>query len=315
MPVNATLSPSLRLLQNLTRQESVSPVGQQNVPAAAPEQAPAESTEATSPSTAEFQQITDEFEQAANLLQNFAAKFGADAGADTGESSVGAVGQAAPSVPDLGAAPLQSNKDASGSTPVLQQSSDTNCGATVATMLADGAGKGGTAESDTNALNDRFASAEGTTSLQLSNMLAHEGLGVKQAYGSVQQQQIDEALSKGQKIAAQVDSNRILPGATNATEAGKSHWVVVDGKDAQGNYSVKDPGTGKSYSVGIDQLTESVRAGWDKHNAGGVLIVEDVKGAQAEAQLAQEGADHASALGNGPGVGSDARATYGRESS
>jgi ABC-type bacteriocin/lantibiotic exporter with double-glycine peptidase domain len=223
--------------------------------------------------------------------------------------------KSAPAVPDLGGAPVQNTQDWVGSTPVKQQSTDTNCGATVANMLADAAGKGGTEEANPDALNARFASAAGTTSLQLSNMLAHEGLGVKQAYGSVQQQWVDEALGKGQKIAAQVDSNRILPGSTNATPAGKSHWVVVDGKDDQGNYSVKDPGTGKSYSVSLDQLTEAVRAGWDKHNAGGVLVVEDVKGQESEAQLAQEGANHASALGNGPGVGSNAYATYGRESS
>jgi hypothetical protein len=146
-------------------------------------------------------------------------------------------------------------------------------------------------------------------------MLAHEGFAVKQAYGSVQQPQIDDALGKGQKIAAQVDSNKILPGTSNADPSGKSHWVVVDGKNKDGTYSVKDPGTGKSYSVSLEKLASAVSAGWDKHNAGGVLVAEDTKGQVAEAQAAQEGADHASALGNSPGGGSNARESYGRESS
>ncbi len=312
MSVSATLSSSLWRLLNLNRQDSVSPVGRQNAPAAAPEQTLAQSP-ASSSATPAVDLFSDEFQQASNLLQNWATKFGSEPALPPVE----AVRQAAPpSIPDLGGTQPQS-KDWSTITPVLHQTTDTNCGAAVATMLADAAGAPKTAPDSQRMaeLQSKFTDEKGTTPLQLSNMLAHEGLGVKQAYGSVDQQRLDEALGKGQKIAAQVDSNRILPGATNADPAGRSHWVVVDGKDDKGNYTVKDPGTGKSYSVGLSDLTEAVRSGWDKHNAGGVLIVENSKGQASEAQLAEEGSYHASALGNGPGVGSDARASFGRESS
>jgi hypothetical protein len=111
-----------------------------------------------------------------------------------------------------------------------------------------------------------------------------------------------------------VDSNKILPGEAKQ-EPGKAHWVVVDGKDAQGNYSVKDPGTGTGYSVGVNQLNDAVNSNWTTNNGGGMLVVEKAQEGVNESALAEKSGESSVLLGTTPGIGSNARGTFGRESS
>jgi len=259
------------------RQDSTAPVGPQGTPAAAP---------ASPPPSAPPASFTDGFEQASSRQQEWAAKFSAGA--------------------------LQ----ASGSAPVLRQTSDDNCGATAALMAAGSRGKtAGVSDAQrVQELESAFTDGKGTTPQQLAKMLGHEGMAVNQAAFKFDQYTVDETLKKGGKLLAMVDSNQITPGA-DPQKAGGAHWVVIDGKDDQGNYTVKDPATGSSYGVDFNHLSSAVDNGWWKHNGGGMLLVEDAKGATSGAALAQENASKTVPLADTKGGGSNAEKSFGRESS
>ncbi|WP_375771389.1 cysteine peptidase family C39 domain-containing protein [Archangium gephyra] len=205
----------------------------------------------------------------------------------------------------------------SSATPVLQQTEDANCGAAAVAMLTKAKG-GKEAVSDAQLMDElgsRFATKEGTTPTQLANMLAHEGMAVKKGATGLDKGALDGALKNGGKAVAMVDSKDITArGETQ--EPGKAHWVVIDGMDEKGRYMVKDPGTASSYFVKPEELNKAIDAGRNKHQSGGMLIVENEQAAapETESVRAQESARNAEALGNTPGGGSNWR-NFGRESS
>jgi hypothetical protein len=274
--------PSSILRAFQSRQESSTPVGPQSAPGAAPAQAPV-----SSPASAPRAFSTDGFEQASTQQQEWAAKFAAGAG-----------------LPPL------------GSSGVVQQTQDNNCGAAATIMAAGSKGRsaGVSDEQRMAQLESTFTEGKGTTPEQLSKMLAHEGVSVKQAAFKFDQHTLDQALSKGGKLLVMVDSNQIAPGADKQAD-GRPHWVVVDGKDAQGNYSVKDPGTGSSYGVDFNQLNSAVDNGWWKHQGGGTLIVENAPVGMSEAALADANSKQIVPLAATEGGGSKAEKSFGRESS
>ncbi|WP_224372763.1 C39 family peptidase [Hyalangium versicolor] len=200
---------------------------------------------------------------------------------------------------------------------VIKQTNDKDCGATTAAMLSETTGKPstGSSEETIKELDQRFATADGTTPRQLTDMLAHEGMTVTKGSSIVDPYTLNEALDQGKKVVAMVDSNKILPpGQTAGEGTGQAHWVILDGKDAQGNFSVKDPGTGTKYSVSLDKLTDAVNSGWGAHNSGGMMVVEKAQEGANEGTVAEANAQLGLMLGNNPGGGSNAKNSYGRES-
>jgi hypothetical protein len=196
---------------------------------------------------------------------------------------------------------------------VIKQTSDDNCGPAAALMAA-GVKAGGSAEQKMAELEAKFTDGKGTSAQQMSQMLAHEGVAVNQGHYKYDQHTVDQTLSKGGKMLALVDSNQINPGA-NQQEAGSAHWVLVDGKDSQGNYKVKDPATGTAYDIDFSKLSNAVDQNWIQNQAGGMLLVEDA-GAGAGAGLAARNAAMVTTTPPGDGGGSKGeKSTGGRESS
>jgi hypothetical protein len=194
---------------------------------------------------------------------------------------------------------------------VIKQTSDDNCGAAAALMAA-GVKAGGSAGQKMAELESKFTDGKGTSAQQMSQMLAHEGVAVNQSHYNYDQATVDQSLSKGDKMLALVDSNAINPGA-NKQEAGGSHWVLIDGKDSQGNYNVKDPATGTAYDIDFSKLSNAVDQNWLQHNTGGMLLV---GGQGSAAGLAQENLNRTQGTPKGPGGGSKGdKAEAGRDPS
>lgn len=258
------------------QKETSTPVGQQQpVPAAGIPQAPVSASE-------QLARLTDGFEQASTRLQDW-AKYSA-AGAQAPQGTPG----------------------------VVQQTTDSNCGPAVAVMLA---GSKGTGDAQRMAeLESKFTDGGGTNAQQLAKMLAHEGVSVKQAGFKYDQFTLDDTLAKGGKIAAMVDSSRITSRG-DTQETGSPHWVMIDGKDDQGRYLVKDPSNGSSYPVEFNDLFSSVDSAWFKHQGGGMLLIDGASNGKSEAALSQENAQKVVPLADTDGGGSNARRTFGRESS
>lgn len=199
--------------------------------------------------------------------------------------------------------------------PVLQQTSETDCGAAAAAMLlrAKGGKEGVSDEQLVKDLGSVYSTREGTTPKQLSKMLAHEGIKVKQGTSQLDKGALDGTLSTGGKAVAMVDSNKIVPGG-EAKPAGKAHWVVIDGMDDKGQYMVKDPSNASSYFVKADTLANAVSSTRQTNQAGGMLLVENVRTPAPAGALVAEATKKAEALGDKPGTGSNTR-RFGRESS
>ncbi|MFY0564841.1 cysteine peptidase family C39 domain-containing protein [Archangium lansingense] len=284
---------------------------------------PTPSPAASTPSPA-IPGSADVFEQVSKAQQQWEAKF-----ADVVQAIVPELEELAPletkSLKDLAnsvnetrnvVADDQLEKGKWGSsTPVLQQTEDANCGAATVAMLTKAKG-GKEAVSDAqlmDELDSRFATKEGTTPKQLSDMLAHEGMAVKRGDSKLDKGALDGALKNGGKAVAMVDSNEISTKG-NAKEAGKAHWVVIDGMDDKGRYMVKDPGNGSSYFVKPEELNKAMDSGRSQHQAGGMLIVENAQDTAPESVLAQESGKNVEALGTTPGGGSKS-SRFGRESS
>ena len=207
-------------------------------------------------------------------------------------------------------------------TPVLKQTQPTNCGPASVAMLASSKGEKALAgkekgpagkEKDLTGAQKYMDKLEakytdgksGTTSEQMGQMLSDAKLKVTLGAGHLDQAALDKALQKGQKAVAMVDSNLIRPGGGRG--AGASHWVVIDGKDKQGEYLVKNPATGSSYYLGAQQLSNAMSTSKDRYDGGGMLVVE-------AAGHAKEGgtSKYTGELGSGPGIGSPG-AGFGRE--
>ncbi|WP_426756210.1 hypothetical protein [Myxococcus sp. Y35] len=198
---------------------------------------------------------------------------------------------------------------------VVKQTKDANCGAAVATMLSGTTGKdAASAAQKMDALESLFTDGGGTTPEELAKMLAHEGMEVKKGTSNFDMPSVDEALGRGQQVAVQLDTNRLATGVDTKI-AGGSHWVVVDGKDDQGNYLVKDPNTGSRYAVSGQQIADAVGSAWELHQGGGMLVVGTPGSAMDESTLVEKSALHTGVLGDTDGGGSRARGSFGRESS
>ncbi|AEI63546.1 papain-like cysteine protease family protein [Corallococcus macrosporus] len=221
-----------------------------------------------------------------------------------------------PAVPDIVARYFtDSFEPAAGASDVVKQTKDANCGAAVATMLSPTAGKDGAAAArKMDALESRFTDGGGTTPEELAKMLAHEGLEVKKGTSNFDMPSVNEALSRGQQVVVQVDTNRLATGVDSKV-AGGSHWVVVDGMDDKGNYQVKDTNTGSRYSVSGQQIADSVGSAWELHQGGGMLVVGAPQSAMDEGTLVEKANLHTDVLGDTDGGGSRARGSFGRESS
>lgn len=198
--------------------------------------------------------------------------------------------------------------------PVLQQTGDSDCGETVATMLK-GAKEG--KDSVTGAkgqqvaedLKKRFASEEGTRPAELGDMLASEGIEVKKASTRLDQNALEEALRNGDKAVVMLDS-KISGDATKVS--GDSHWVLVDGMDAQGRYLVKDSSNGSSAYVQPEELADAIDTQQGSRQSGGVLFVGNSNASEQE--LFERNRNQSESLGDDPGKGSKWRGNV-RESS
>ncbi|RKG68153.1 hypothetical protein D7V88_40795 [Corallococcus terminator] len=267
----------------------------------------------TAPTAVQTEQATDAFaaQEAIQMLQGWASRFASGAGSAP-ESDALRVGQAgAPQepAPEIG----DWEEDAS----VVQQTKDKNCGAAVAVMLGNEKGTGkAQGASDTekmDALDSRFTDGDGTTPIELSNMLANQGVKVTESSSKLDKNALDSALSRDGKAAVLVDSAKVDPKAKGG-EKGQAHWVTVEGKDDQGRYKVKDPGTGKSVKMDADKLSDAVDTSLREHKTGGMVIVEGANGA-SEADIVGESNAKVATLANEEGGGSRAMANFGRESS
>ncbi|WP_224242419.1 C39 family peptidase [Hyalangium gracile] len=311
--MSVTLPPSqFRPLPNSQGTSSAQSQGVQQTPAL-PELPKPPPLSATVP-----QSYIDGFEQVTKLQQEWAAKFAAAGAANLAGTPAVAAPELAPAsvggVQGSASAPVDWMDE---SKPVIQQTKDTDCGAAATAILAEsmGTAKEPSKAQLMDALDSRFATdGAGATPRQLTDMLANQGLSVAKGTPFVDAGALEEAMAKGQKVVAMVDSDKILPGEASG-EAGRSHWVVIDGKDAQGNFKVKDPGTGSSYSVKLEELIDAVNANRAKTEAGGMLVVEKAQQGEYEGVTAERNAQQGVALGNKPGGGSNSRNTYGRESS
>ncbi|NTX10419.1 hypothetical protein HUA76_06445 [Myxococcus sp. CA056] len=215
------------------------------------------------------------------------------------------------------AAPALGGWDEDKDPSVLEQTKDVNCGSAVAVMLGKAKGTGTTAaasdQQTMDALESRFTDGNGTTAHELSNMIAHEGAQVTQSASTFDRGLMDEALKRDGKAAVLVDSNKVDPSLKDAGK-GRAHWVTVDGKDDQGKYKVKDPGTGKTVSLDAGELEDAVGTSWREHQGGGMLVIDKAEGT-TEAQRAEQGGHKVAALGNTEGGGSRSKSNFARESS
>ncbi|MCE9668557.1 hypothetical protein LY474_12110 [Myxococcus stipitatus] len=234
-----------------------------------------------------------------------------------GPTGAGEVAPTAPVVGNVKDVPTRAPEIGGWSDGVIQQTKDANCGSAVATMLGKSTGttsKDGAQDSQTmNALESRFTDGNGTTAHELSNMIAHEGAQVTMGSSLFDTNLVDEALKRDGKAAVLLDSNKVDPSAKGAGP-GRTHWVTIEGKNADGTYKVNDPATGKSVSLSASELTDAVNTSWQQHQSGGMLLVEKAAGT-TEAERAERGGHLIGALGTSEGGGSRAKKTFGRESS
>jgi hypothetical protein len=168
---------------------------------------------------------------------------------------------------------------------VIKQTTAVNCGPAAALMAA-GEKPGSSTAKDQADLKAKFTSGEGTTTQEMAKMLASKGVAVDQGHYKYDQHTVDQTLNNGGKLLAQVDSNAIQPGASK-DGAGNSHWVLIDGKDKNGNYQVKDPGTGTAYNIDFSKLSTAIDQNWVQNNSGNMLLLEgEGSGASAQSNLA-----------------------------
>lgn len=148
--------------------------------------------------------------------------------------------------------------------PVVRQSGAKDCGPAAVAMLMRGLGQGqGLTDSqlvskigsDSLARNGIDITTQGTRPRTMVDMLNAANMQVVGV--GVNASQMDQYLNNGNKLVAQIDADG------NSATTGDAHWVVVDGKDAQGNYSVKDPIRGA-----ITMTAQQLQQGFDAQNRG-----------------------------------------------
>ncbi len=288
-----------------------------SAPAKAAPQAPPQALQELEALEDAFQ---DAFQEVSTALTEFVQKFSAEVGAPPAaqQQALKSFKSVVNEVNEQRNVLAQDNLKKGGwksVAPVLQQTSDTNCGAAAAAMLARAkGGKEGVSDKQlVSELGARHSSQEGTTPKQLSKMLADEGIKVKEGTATLDKGALDGTLTSGGKAVAMVDSNKIVPGGA-AKPAGKAHWVVIDGMDDKGRYMVKDPGNASSYFVKADTLAKALDSTRQTNQSGGMLLVENARDAAPKEALAEEGTKKAEVLGDKPGTGSNT-GRFGRESS
>jgi len=154
-----------------------------------------------------------------------------------------------------------------------------NCGPAVAATLAR---MMGTRDGQSNAsLINELAGEHGTTAegTKPGNMLAMiKEVGGKvdgAVVGDYKDQQLDNILAKGDKAVMQVGLQN-PDGKTGES----THWVLINGKDKDGNYLVKDPLKG-DYKATSQQLRDAFHSAG---TVGGALIAVAPQNAPARAQ-------------------------------
>ncbi|ADO73098.1 hypothetical protein [Stigmatella aurantiaca] len=301
LPTNVLRNP-------LARPETSSPAGAVGTQAAALDQVTPQPA-AQQPTAAQLGLYQDTFEQASQALADWTAKYSGASSEQPDTSLEAPTLEASGDLPDPHQG-LSAWEDSGG---VVQQTKEKNCAPAAVAELAKSEGK--YIEQPTgemmDSLESRFTDGSGTTPHQMSNMLAHEGFEVVDGKAKVDAQSLDNAVLNDKKVMVQLDANKLEDG--DAQQPGSAHWVTVDGKDAQGNYTVKDPSSGTKYSVDAQKLASAVDASWEKNGGGGMLVVDNAQGTKDEATLAQENDDHVETLGNTPGGGSRGKQTFGRE--
>jgi predicted double-glycine peptidase len=203
------------------------------------------------------------------------------------------------------AAPSQFEQGWAQSTPTVQQQASDTCGPAAVAMLVGSKNPAKVKDRAQymQALEARTSDGRpGTTPQEMARMLASEGLEVTRGVAELDKRAVTEALAQGQKVLILMDSSGLLPqGGTGAP--GTAHWAVVDGFDARGNYLVRDPASGKSSYLPPAQLARAVATSQQVHGSGGLLVVQDAKGASA-ARLEARNLEQSAVLGTGPGTGS-----------
>lgn len=81
---------------------------------------------------------------------------------------------------------------------------------------------------------------------------------------------VNQALDQGQKFVAQIGVENVTHGPNKGYSDNNyaAHWVVIDGKDAHGNYRINDPLKG-DYTVTPAQLQDAI---WKAPGTDGMLI-------------------------------------------
>jgi hypothetical protein len=314
--VSVTL-PTNVLRTPLAKPETASPAGTVGAPAAAVGTAPQQPA-VQPPNGFQLERFQDTFEQASQALAAWNSRYSGGTSGQPDTSLEAPTLEATGELPDpqLGLSAWEDAPPAAAQTgdqSVVQQTKANNCAPAAVAELKKSEGQYNAQPTGElmDSLESRFTDGSGTTPHQMSNMLAHEGFKVEDGKSQVDAQSLDNAVLNDKKVMVQLDANKIAPDA-DAQQPGSAHWVMVDGKDAQGNYTVKDPSSGSKYSVGADQLASAVDASWKENGGGGMLVVDSAQGVD-EATLAQGNDDHIQSLGNTPGGGSRAKQSYGRE--
>jgi len=198
---------------------------------------------------------------------------------------------------------------------VVKQDTYEDCGeAAVATVVKQlgGARAGDDPKALMKDLKQRFAGDhEGTTPDELIQMLAHEGFSATKSSTNFDQGAADAALANGGRVMVLADSNQLRPEGANSQATGAAHWVVIDGKDAGGKYTVSDPLDGSKYTTDLEHVAKAMNASWLSHFGGGMLVAQKAPG-QSEQDLVNQASGRSGVMGDKPGIGSNS-IRYGQE--
>jgi len=199
---------------------------------------------------------------------------------------------------------------------VVKQDTYEDCGeAAVATVVKQlgGARAGDDPKALMKDLKQRFAGDhEGTTPDELIQMLAHEGFSATKSSTNFDQGAADAALANGGRVMVLADSKQLRPEGANSQATGAAHWVVIDGKDAGGKYTVSDPLDGSKYTTDLEHVAKAMNASWLAHFGGGMLVAQKAAPGQSEQELVDAASGRSSVMGERPGIGSNS-IRYGQE--
>ncbi|HZN95552.1 MAG TPA: papain-like cysteine protease family protein [Myxococcales bacterium] len=196
-----------------------------------------------------------------------------------------------------------------GTAPPVKQDTFNDCGeAAVATIVKQLGGKNAGADPsqivrELRSMFDR--DGNGTTPTEMLDMLAHQGLSATRGTTNFDQGAADAALANGGRVMVLADSHQLRPEGSNSQQVGAAHWVVLDGKDAQGRYTVSDPLDGSRYSVDMPHLAKAMDASWLSHGGGGMLVVQPAGAGKSDQQVVAEDQIRAGVAGKEPGIGSN----------